>query len=152
LVALFGIYILLFWKWPLRQLAMALLMFAAIITLPSGVKRGEAQRSYFGVYRVGGAGDFHILMHDTTLHGAQRVRDDKGDEIDDPTPGTYYYPKSPMAQSVRIIREKLAASSVDPSHRGRYGVIGLGAGSLSCLSQPGEQWRFFEIDPLMISI
>ncbi|MBN9268248.1 MAG: fused MFS/spermidine synthase [Hyphomicrobium sp.] len=154
LVALFAIGVLLFWKWPPRQLVMALMMFAAIVMYPSGVKRGEAERSYFGVYRVGSAGDFNILMHGTTLHGAQRVRDDKGDEIKErPVPGTYYYPKSPMAQSVRIISETLAKTAPAGSEaRGRYGVIGLGAGSLSCLSKPGEQWRFFEIDPLMVSI
>src|SRR5690606_13837309 len=48
----------------------------------------------------------------------------------------------------------LAKTGPDGSEapRGRYGVIGLGAGSLSCLSKPGEKWRFFEIDPLMVSI
>ena len=154
MVAALGLALVAFWKWPPRQLVMALLMFAAIAFYPSGVKRGEAQRSYFGVYRVGPAGDYNILMHGTTLHGAQRVRDDKGEEITDPVPGTYYYPKSPMAQSVRIVREALANSGPagTPPRLGRYGVIGLGAGSLSCLSKPGEKWRFFEIDPLMISI
>ena len=39
-------------RWPPRQLVAALLMFCALVWLPSGVKRGEAQRSYFGVYRV----------------------------------------------------------------------------------------------------
>jgi hypothetical protein len=154
LVALFGIGILAFWKWPPRQLVMALLMFVAIAMYPSGVKRGDAQRSYFGVYRVALTGDYNILMHGTTLHGAQRIRDDNGDEITDPTPGTYYYPMSPMAQSVRIVREALAktAPAGGAAPLGRYGVIGLGAGSLACHSSPGEKWRFFEIDPLMISI
>lgn len=153
-VALFGLGLLVFWTSPPRQLAMALLMFAAIVTYPSGVKRGEAQRSYFGVYRVGATGDYNILMHGTTFHGAQHVRDDKGDPIEDPTPGTYYYPKSPMGQSVGIIREALAKAAPQGGDAalGRYGVIGLGAGSMSCHSKPGEKWRFFEIDPLMISI
>ncbi len=154
LVAAFAAGILVFWKWPPRQLVMALLMFAAVALYPSGVKRGEAQRSYFGVYRVGSAGDYNILMHGTTLHGAQKVRDDKGQKIEDPTPGTYYYPNSPMAQSVRIVREglaKAAPAGTEP-RSGRYGVIGLGAGSLACLSRPGDRFRFFEIDPLMVSI
>ncbi len=155
IVAVFAVGLLLFWKWPPRQLVMALMMFAAIVLYPSGVKRGEAERSYFGVYRVGSAGDFNILMHGTTLHGAQRVRDEKGDQIKErPIPGTYYYPKSPMAQSVSLIGEALEKSTPagGEPQRGRYGVIGLGAGSLSCLAKPGEQWRFFEIDPLMVSI
>ena len=59
-----------------------------------------------------------------------------------------------MAQSVRIVREALASTAPagGAAPLGRYGVIGLGAGSLSCLSKPGEKWRFFEIDPLMVSI
>jgi hypothetical protein len=154
LVAVFAAGILVFWKWPTRQLVMALMMFLAVAIYPSGVKRGDAQRSYFGVYRVSSAGDYNILMHGTTLHGAQRVRDDKLERIEDPTPGTYYYPKSPMAQAVRIVREgiaKAAPAGTEP-RPGRYGIIGLGAGSLSCLSKPGDQFRFFEIDPLMVSI
>jgi hypothetical protein len=35
---------------------------------------------------------------------------------------------------------------------GRYGVIGLGAGSLACHSASGEAWRFFEIDPVVVGI
>jgi hypothetical protein len=35
---------------------------------------------------------------------------------------------------------------------GRYGVVGLGAGSLSCYSKEGEAWRFFEIDPTVVGI
>jgi spermidine synthase len=31
----------------------------------------------------------------------------------------------------------------------RIGVVGLGTGSLLCYSKPGEQWTFFEIDPLV---
>ncbi len=154
LVAVFAAAVLVFWKWPTRQLVMALMMFLAVALYPSGVKRGEAQRSYFGVYRVSSAGDYNILMHGTTLHGAQRVRDDKMMKIEDPTPGTYYYPKSPMAQAVRIVREglaKAAPAGTEP-RPGRYGVIGLGAGSLACLSRPGDRFRFFEIDPLMVSI
>ena len=55
-------------------------MFCALVSLPSAVKRGEAQRSYFGVYRVQTADDgaYHTLIHGTTLHGAQRIRDDEG--------------------------------------------------------------------------
>jgi SAM-dependent methyltransferase len=126
----------------------ALLIFCALTWLPSGVKRGDAQRSYFGVYRVqtSGDGQYHTLVHGTTLHGAQRIRDDEGNPIEDPTPATYYYENSPMAQTVVKVRERLGAQ------KGRYGVIGLGAGSLACHSKEGEAWRIFEIDPVVIGI
>ena len=32
----------------------------------------------------------------------------------------------------------------------RVAVIGLGSGSLACASQPGEDWKFFEIDQSMV--
>ncbi|HEU4379159.1 MAG TPA: fused MFS/spermidine synthase [Hyphomicrobiaceae bacterium] len=133
---------------PPRQLLAALLVFCALIWLPSGVKRGEAQRSYFGVYRVQSSGDgqYHTLIHGTTLHGAQRVRNDLDELVHDTKPATYYYEGSPMAHTIALVRERVGEG------KGRYGVTGLGAGSLACHSKPGEAWRFFEIDPVVIGI
>jgi hypothetical protein len=135
-------------RWPVRQFLTALMIFCALVVLPSGVKRGDAQRSYFGVYRVqtSSDGDYHTLIHGTTLHGAQRVRDEKGNLVDDPSPATYYYEDSPIARTIAKVRESLG------DKKGRYGVTGLGAGSLACHSQEGEAWRFFEIDPVIIGI
>ena len=134
--------------YPPRQLVAAALMCAALIWLPSGVQRGELQRSFFGVYRVQTSADgaFHILIHGTTLHGAQRFRDDDGRPVDDTTPGTYYYPGSPIGQTVLKRREVLGNT------KGRYGVVGLGSGSTPCHAKPGESWRIFEIDPVVIRI
>ena len=94
---------------PPRQLVAALLVFCALVWLPSGVKRGEAQRSYFGVYRVQTSddGDYHTLIHGTTLHGAQRVRDDEGKPVDDTDARHLLLPDSPMAQTIAKVRERL---------------------------------------------
>ena len=150
LVLAFAAAMLAFWHQPPRQLAAALLMFLAVVLLPSYVHRGAAERSYFGVYRVivSGDGQFNVLEHGTTLHGAQRVRGEDGEPVADITPVTYYYPQSPMAQAVRLVRNGLAAGGA----KGRYGVIGLGAGSLACHSEPDEAWRFYEIDPVVVAI
>ena len=147
-VALLIIVLLAEFRRPPRQFVAALLVFCALVWLPSAVKRGEAQRSYFGVYRVQTAdeGAYHTLIHGTTLHGAQRIRDDEGNVIDDPTPATYYYENSPIARTIAKVRERLGEK------KGRYGVTGLGAGSLACHSKDGEGWRFFEIDPVIIGI
>jgi SAM-dependent methyltransferase len=53
-----------------------------------------------------------------------------------------------MAITVNEVRERLSAQG----RHGRYGVIGLGAGSLACYAAEGERWRFFEIDPLVVKI
>ncbi len=131
-----------------RQLVLALGMCAAVVLYPSSVRRAEAQRSFFGVYRVYASGDFNILMHGTTLHGAQRIKNDKGEIVVDTTPTTYYHPGSPMAQSVVTVRENVS----EVGGTKRFGVIGLGSGSLSCHAAEGETWRIFEIDPVMVKI
>jgi hypothetical protein len=148
LSTLFALVMVVLWRHPSRQLAAALSMCAAVVLLPSGVRRAEAQRSYFGVYRVYPSGEYNILTHGTTLHGAQKMRDESGAAAPDATPGTYYYPESPMARAVRTVRENVTAHG----GTGRFGVIGLGSGSLACLASEGERWRIFEIDPLMVSI
>jgi hypothetical protein len=93
-------------------------------------------------------GLFHILIHGTTLHGAQRFYDDNGQAVDDTTPATYYYPGSPIGQTIAKRRQVLAARG----EKGRYGIVGLGAGSSGCHKREGETWRFFEIDPTVINI
>jgi hypothetical protein len=137
-------------NFPPRQLVAALLMALALVWLPSGVNRGESQRSFFGVYRVHPSQDgaYKVLIHGTTLHGAQRFFDDNGNPVDDTTPTTYYYPGSPIGRTIAIRREVLAAKG----EKGRYGVVGLGTGSSACHKQAGETWRFFEIDPTVINI
>jgi hypothetical protein len=135
-------------QFPPRQLVAALLIAVALAWLPSGANRGESQRSFFGVYRVHPSADglYSILIHGTTLHGAQRFYDDSGQPVDDTTPATYYYPGSPIGQTIAKRRQVLGAQ------KGRYGIVGLGAGSSACHKREGETWRFFEIDPAVIKI
>jgi hypothetical protein len=145
-----GLALVLNWRSPPRQLIAALAMVCAVTWLPSGVKRGDAQRGYFGVYRVMQSldGQFNILIHGSTLHGAQRIRDEQGEAVADFSPATYYHEASPMARTIATRREILG----EAGKKGRYGVIGLGTGSLACHSDVDEDWRFFEIDPIVIGI
>jgi hypothetical protein len=133
-----------------RQLLAAGLICVALVWLPSEVRRGQAERSFFGVYRMNfvpsGTGFFRTLVHGTTLHGAQRLFDTKGRPVDDTVPTTYYYPGSPIGQTIAKRREVLG------KEKGSYGIVGLGTGSSSCHKQEGETWKFFEIDPLVIKI
>jgi SAM-dependent methyltransferase len=136
-----------------RQLLAAGLMCLALVTLPSAVRQADSQitqRSFFGVYRVADSPDtgFRTLVHGTTLHGAQRIYDDDGKEIDDTVPTTYYYPESPIGRTIAKRREILAGRG----EKGRYGIVGLGTGSSSCHKREGETWKFFEIDPTVIRI
>jgi hypothetical protein len=110
-----------------------------------------AMRSYFGVLTVAdGAAEnpFRLLVHGTTMHGAQR--------LDELTPGftgkphalTYYSPQGGMARALLTTQTRLAAEGKN----GIYRVIGLGTGSLACYSKPGEDWAYYEIDRDVIRV
>jgi SAM-dependent methyltransferase len=101
---------------------------------------GKRVRSYFGTYTVSASdsGNIRWLMHGTTMHGMQL--------LDEPTRPISYYPPT---SGVGIAMGKAAALYGTDA---RIGVVGLGTGTLACYAKPGQQWRFFEIDPLMIEI
>jgi hypothetical protein len=154
-VLLFSALLLACVRYPARQLAAAALLCLTLVWLPSAVRQEDSQvrqRSFFGVYRVQEIpdpnGTYRVLNHGTTLHGAQRIADLEGKAVDDTVPTTYYYPKSPIGQTIAKRRELLAAKN----QKGRYGIVGLGTGSSACHKQEGETWKFFEIDPTVINI
>jgi hypothetical protein len=91
-------------------------------------------------------GFYRTLVHGTTLHGAQRLADTNRKLVDDTVPTTYYYPESPIGQTIAKRREVLG------TQKGHYGIVGLGTGSSACHKQEGETWKFFEIDPVVIKI
>ncbi|MES2444194.1 MAG: fused MFS/spermidine synthase [Pseudomonadota bacterium] len=100
---------------------------------------GARTRSYFGVYTVSEGDTQRVLTHGTTLHGVQI----KGPKSRQPT--TYYVAGSGVGQAMRAVPEFYGPHA-------RVGVVGLGAGTLSCYAQPGQQWRIYEIDPAVVSI
>jgi len=55
-------------------------------------------------------------------------------------PTTYYAPGSGVGRAMR-------AAPALFGDRARIGVVGLGAGTLACYARPGQDWRFYEIDP-----
>jgi hypothetical protein len=130
------------------QAAFAVAIAVAMIRLyPSDEARTQTVRSFFGVHKIYDTpdGHFRVLMHGTTVHGAQRLTDDKGKPpAGRPEPLTYYHAKSAMAAVIHAVRSRKAAM--------RVAVIGLGSGSLACYVEPGEEWRFFEIDPAIVDI
>jgi hypothetical protein len=113
---------------------------------PSDDGRVETVRSFFGVHKivVTPNGQYHVLMHGTTIHGAQKFRNDDGSPVSGrPEPITYYHKDGGIGQAVTAIRERKGGPL-------RVAVIGLGSGTLTCASEPGETWKFFEIDQSMV--
>ncbi|HYS88061.1 MAG TPA: class I SAM-dependent methyltransferase, partial [Bradyrhizobium sp.] len=128
--------------------------FAGIIVLalvlvrayPADDGRVETVRSFFGVHKivVTANGQYHVLMHGTTIHGAEKFQNDDGTPVTGrPEPITYYHQDGGIGQAIAAIRERKGAPL-------RVAVIGLGSGTLTCASEPGETWKFFEIDQSMV--
>jgi hypothetical protein len=129
--------------------AFAVAMALAMIWLyPASETRPETLRSFFGVHKIYESDDgrFRILKHGSTIHGAQQIEDDEGQPMNGrPKPITYYHDNSAMSRVIEAVRARKGS----PLH---VAVIGLGTGTLACLSTPDETWRFYEIDPTIVEI
>ena len=130
-------------RWKLASLAALALLLIRIY--PSDEGRVETVRSFFGVHKilVTSTGQYHVLMHGTTIHGAEQFRSDGTPMPGRPEPITYYHRDGGIGQAIAAIRERKGAPL-------RVAVIGLGAGTLTCAAEPGETWKFFEIDQSMV--
>ena len=122
------------------------LALALIRVYPADDGRVETVRSFFGVHKivVTPSGQYHVLMHGTTIHGAERVLNSDGTPITGrPEPISYYHRDGGIGQAIAAVRARKGGPI-------RVAVIGLGSGTLTCASQPGEDWKFFEIDQSMV--
>ncbi len=113
---------------------------------PADDGRVETVRSFFGVHKIQVTSDgrFHVLLHGTTIHGAERFKNNDDTPVTGrPEPITYYHKDGGIGQAIAAMRERKGAPL-------KVAVIGLGSGSLTCASEPGEDWKFFEIDQTMV--
>jgi hypothetical protein len=146
-IAIFSVFLTLVlnadrWK-SFATIALALLLIRAY---PSDDGRVETVRSFFGVHKivVTPNGQYHVLMHGTTIHGAEKFRNDDGTPvIGRPEPISYYHRDGGIGRAITAVRERKGAPL-------RVAVIGLGSGTLACAAAPGETWKFFEIDQSMV--
>ena len=106
------------------------------------------ERTFFGVLAVresvltdekGQDETYHELFHGTTKHGAQLLPEDL-----QKTPLTYYSRPGPMGQLFKEFDAK--------NQNWNIGVVGLGAGALTCYAKDSQLWTLYEIDPLVVDI
>jgi hypothetical protein len=106
------------------------------------------ERTFFGVMAVRESvltdeksqpETYHELFHGTTKHGAQRLI-----PTESKTPLTYYSRPSPMGQLFKTFDAQ--------NENWNIGVVGLGAGALTCYAKPSQTWTLYEIDPLVVDI
>ncbi len=91
-------------------------------------------RSFYGVYFVANHGEYRVLVHGTTNHGAQSLLPQAKC-----VPLSYFFPTGPLGHLFRSFQGEQAKSDI--------AVIGLGAGSTAGYAQTGQRWTFYEIDP-----
>ena len=101
----------------------------------------DMERSFFGVNRVTNdqTGKFRNLLHGGTVHGIQSL-----DPANSRTPLAYYTIGGPAGQITRAVQEQTSPDDL--------AIVGLGAGAMACLTQPGESLTYYEIDPLIARI
>lgn len=119
-------------------LSLFVIQSAATVHAKTGVD--IRQRSYFGMTRVLDIGDARIMFHGTTAHGEQRMRPNISTE-----PLGYYSSTSGVGRALSI-------APLLYGDNARIDIVGLGTGTLACWSQPGQSWRFHEIDPDIVRI
>ena len=100
------------------------------------------KRNFYGALRVfrmqqGG----NALLHGQTLHGSQLF------PPYDHTPLAYYGPDSAIGIVLQNHPKRASAESAL-----RVGIVGLGAGSLAAYGQPGDYFRYYEINPDVIEL
>jgi len=137
--------------WPRRALALlaaagTLLLGVYVVGKVRGYDRGDrfVARDFYGalsVRDVGGRSEdaVRMLYSGTIVHGKQLLAPGRAR-----TPISYYGAESGIGVLLRT--EDLA------SERLRVGVVGLGAGTIAAFGRPGDTYRFYEIDPLDITV
>lgn len=97
-------------------------------------------RNFYGTLQVfhNTQGQYRTMFHGQITHGRQNTAPDKLD-----VPTTYYSPEGGAGKALQI---KAAQGPL------RVGVIGLGVGTLVSYGRPGDYFRLYEIDPLVIDI
>ncbi len=78
------------------------------------------------------------LYNGTILHGYQLLG--QGQEL---TPTTYYTESSGVGLALRALREDGPI---------KVGAVGLGAGTVAAYGEPGDVYRFYEINPLIVDL
>jgi hypothetical protein len=121
-------------------------LFIRIYESDGGVR--TSVRSFFGVNKINESADgrYRVLLHGTTIHGAQQTRDNDGKLITGrPMPITYYGATSGIGQAIKAVRDRKRGPI-------RIAAVGLGTGSIACLTQRGDTLHYYEIDRAVVRI
>jgi SAM-dependent methyltransferase len=103
-----------------------------------------SERGFYGVLRVkeyGSPGEpshMRRLVHGTIMHGEQYLHAERRRFIT-----TYYQESSGIGLAIKSKQERGPV---------RVGVIGLGTGTIAAYGRQGDLYRFYDIDPRVVSL
>jgi hypothetical protein len=107
-------------------------------------ERLDRKRDFYGVLSVeevhpkGETSAFRWFWHGGTKHGCQNMAEDKKRD-----PLTYYGHDTGVGISLDSLKAKPDT---------RVGVVGMGAGTVACYAEPGQTYRFYEINPSAVDM
>lgn len=112
-----------------------------VVALATGAPSLYRARNFYGALQVvdntRNGEQIRQVYHGTTQHGCQILSARKSRQ-----PTAYYGPESGAGRALKLRLWKPA----------RVGIIGLGAGTLSTYAEPGDTYRFYEINPLVLHL
>jgi len=104
-----------------------------------------ADRNFFGVIRVreiipnGSTEPAYAMSHGVTVHGLEFINPKLRD-----LPTTYYIPQG--GAGLALLNHPRAGKGM------KVGMLGLGAGTLAVYGQPGDEYRLYEINSIVIDL
>jgi hypothetical protein len=119
-------------------LALAASFCNQVIEVSKGQLRQD--RNFYGsmtIYDLPGGNASRLLVHGRTTHGYQLLNSAK-------RPTMYYGPESGLGLFMRSRPMCFGPCQM------RYGLIGMGVGTIAAYGRPGELMRFYEINPQVI--
>ena len=98
--------------------------------------RSDATRNFFGVLKIEKYSDHVSMLHGGVTHGNQWTAPERRKL------GTTYYSQE---SGIGLILKKCR-----PDSPLKVGLVGLGAGTSAVYGQPGDHFRFYEINPEVV--
>jgi hypothetical protein len=101
-----------------------------------GANRIYVTRNFFGVKKVLDDPTAHLrkLLHGDTIHGIESTDAARAGQ-----PLSYYYPGGSVSDVIEMMRGRQKPQ--------RFGVLGLGSGTMAAYADRTHHVRFYEIDP-----
>jgi hypothetical protein len=133
-------------KWiPAAALGVSVVCAYYVFEYIDELTRGTSvmMRNFYGTLRVKDVGEpddpnaVRRLMHGVIMHGEQYLEPNLRRQ-----PTSYYGPDSGIGLAIKHYADRPM----------RLGVIGLGTGTLAAWGKPGDVFRFYELDPQVLSV